>query len=175
MGQCEDISSPLMRFRQIKLVGGASGDGAICPGIGCDSRKTRFSSRPRDWTARGEFEWGARTQLESRPLEPTTRRVRWGALLGGLAGTFRRPAAPRSVLFAVAHCMCFPLPPAPLATWGAMAKSTFPLDSLLTALPADLSSALFAKAHEHVTCGRSDRVSGRGMQATVATGSKMAC
>lgn len=44
--------------------------------------------------------------------------------------------------------MCFPLPPAPLATWGAMAKSTFPLDSLLTALPADLSSALFAKAHE---------------------------
>ena len=31
---------------------------------------------------------------------------------------------------------------------GAMAKSTFPLDSLLTALPADLSSALFAKAHD---------------------------
>src|SRR4029078_9160349 len=29
-----------------------------------------------------------------------------------------------------------------------MAKSTFPQDSLLTALPADLSSALFAKAHD---------------------------
>ena len=29
-----------------------------------------------------------------------------------------------------------------------MAKSTFPLDSVLTALPADLSSGLFAKAHD---------------------------
>jgi CRP/FNR family cyclic AMP-dependent transcriptional regulator len=71
-----------------------------------------------------------------------------GRFWGWLTGTYRRPAALRSVLFAVAHCMCFPLHPGSVSDVGAMAKSTFPLDSLLTALPADLSSALFAKAHD---------------------------
>src|SRR6476619_7647701 len=67
-------------------------------------------------------------------------------VFGGVAPP--RLAAPRFGFVCGRWLHVFPLAPGSVSDVGAMAKSTFPQDSLLTALPADLSSALFAKAHD---------------------------
>jgi CRP/FNR family transcriptional regulator, cyclic AMP receptor protein len=89
--------------------------------------------------ARVEFEWGADTHWNAAPWGSRYRR--------GLPSVGAREGRDQFCLRSPPACVSLSTPDSDRDV-GAMAKSTFPLDSLLTALPADLSSALFAKAHD---------------------------
>jgi CRP-like cAMP-binding protein len=86
-----------------------------------------------------EFEWGADTHWNAAPWGSRYRR--------GLPSVGAREGRDQFCLRSPPACVSLSTPDSDRDV-GAMAKSTFPLDSLLTALPADLSSALFAKAHD---------------------------